>query len=135
MAELVFLVEEASEGGFIAWALGYSIATDGETFEELQARVKDAVRCHFEEGAGPVVVMTTVKAGTFSKLSQPSPTSAAELACGLVSGLPKGASIEDLERLEGILDDEAAREMMAAIKDGCERLPSRLDPGDGRQPP
>lgn len=56
MSELIFLVEEADEGGYIARALGHSIFTDGDTLEELHARVKDAVRCHFEEGAAPGVV-------------------------------------------------------------------------------
>jgi hypothetical protein len=45
---------------------------------------------------------------------------AAELIHGLVTPLPKGASVEDLLRVAGTLDDQAAREMMQAIEEGCE---------------
>jgi len=48
MTELVFLVEEAPEGGYTARALGESIFTEAETWEELEEAVRDAVRCHFE---------------------------------------------------------------------------------------
>jgi hypothetical protein len=48
MNEIIFLVEEADEGGFIAKALGESIITQAETIEELKNYVKDAVRCHFD---------------------------------------------------------------------------------------
>ena len=56
MSEIVFLVEEAAEGGFSARALGESIFTQAETLEELRQQVRDAVRCHFEEGQGPAVI-------------------------------------------------------------------------------
>jgi dephospho-CoA kinase len=48
MTELVFLVEESPEGGYTARALGQSIFAEAETKEELEAAVRDAVRCHFE---------------------------------------------------------------------------------------
>jgi len=54
--ELVVLVEEAPEGGFTAKALGVSLFTDGETLEEVEANVRDAVQCHFEEIDRPRVV-------------------------------------------------------------------------------
>ena len=54
--ELIFLVEEAPEGGFTARALGTSIFTEAETLEELHNSVRDAVHCHFEEGEEPKVV-------------------------------------------------------------------------------
>jgi hypothetical protein len=47
-AELIFLVEEAAEGGYTAHALGRSIYTEAETLAELKALVQDAVRCHFD---------------------------------------------------------------------------------------
>ncbi|WHZ14111.1 MAG: hypothetical protein OJF52_000946 [Nitrospira sp.] len=56
MSELIFMVEEAPEGGFIARALGLSIFTEADTLEELPGKVRDAVRCHFEEGHAPKVV-------------------------------------------------------------------------------
>jgi dephospho-CoA kinase len=56
MSELIFLVEEAPDGGFTARALGQSIFTEAETLAELPEKVRDAVRCHFEEGKGPKLV-------------------------------------------------------------------------------
>jgi hypothetical protein len=48
--KIVFVVQEAPEGGFTAGAVGASIFTEGDTFESLRAHVRDAVECHFEEG-------------------------------------------------------------------------------------
>lgn len=56
MSEIVFLVEEAVEGGFSARALGESIFTQAETFEEPREQVRDAVRCQFNEGQGSAVI-------------------------------------------------------------------------------
>jgi len=56
MEELIFLVEHAPEGGYIARALGASIFTEAEDLEGLRGQVRDAVRCHFEEGQGPRVI-------------------------------------------------------------------------------
>ena len=56
MNELIFLVEEAPEGGFTARALGHSIFTEAETVERLREQVRDAVQCHFDEGKGPKVI-------------------------------------------------------------------------------
>jgi len=47
--ELVFVVEEAPEGGYTAKALGVSIVTEADDLETLRAQVLDAVRCHFAE--------------------------------------------------------------------------------------
>ena len=46
--EVLFLVEDAAEGGYIARALGHSIYTEADTWEELKEAIRDAVRCHFE---------------------------------------------------------------------------------------
>jgi hypothetical protein len=56
MAEMVFLVEEAPEGGFTARAMGYSIYTEADSWDELKAAVQDALACHFEKGKKPRVV-------------------------------------------------------------------------------
>lgn len=56
MDELIFLVEEAPEGGFTARALGESIFTEADDLEALREMVRDAVRCHFDEGRGPRVI-------------------------------------------------------------------------------
>ena len=47
--EIIFAVEESPEGGYEARALGFSIFTEADTFEELKKAVQDAVVCHFEE--------------------------------------------------------------------------------------
>lgn len=52
MSEIIFEVSEAEEGGFWARALGHSIFTQGEDWDDLRAMVKDAVACHFDAVAG-----------------------------------------------------------------------------------
>jgi dephospho-CoA kinase len=49
MTEIIFLVEEAPEGGYTARALGEAIFTDADTVDALREAVRDAVRCHFED--------------------------------------------------------------------------------------
>ena len=56
MNELVFVVEEAPEGGYTAGALGASIFTEADNLAVLHDQVRDAVRCHFAEGQGPKVI-------------------------------------------------------------------------------
>ena len=56
MNEVMFLVEEALEGGYTAKALGESIVTEAEHLESLRERVRDAVRCHFDEGMTPRII-------------------------------------------------------------------------------
>jgi hypothetical protein len=56
MNELIFLVEDAPEGGYTARALGISIFTEADSLEELREQVRDAVRCHFDKGQGPKVI-------------------------------------------------------------------------------
>lgn len=60
MDELIFLVENAPEGGFTARALGESIFTEAEDLASLREQIKAAVRCHFEDGNGPAI-STTLK--------------------------------------------------------------------------
>jgi hypothetical protein len=47
--ELIFEVRDADEGGYCARALGHSIFTEAETWDELRANVLEAVSLHFEE--------------------------------------------------------------------------------------
>lgn len=47
LQEIVFSVEEADEGGYIAEALGEDIVTEADTLEELRANIREAVNCHF----------------------------------------------------------------------------------------
>ncbi|MBI2873152.1 MAG: 2-oxoisovalerate dehydrogenase [Chloroflexi bacterium] len=55
-SEIIFTVQESPEGGYEARALGYSIYTQAESFEELKGMVQEAVRCHFDEEARPRVI-------------------------------------------------------------------------------
>jgi predicted RNase H-like HicB family nuclease len=51
MSEIIFEVrEDEADGGYVATALGHSIATQADTLEELRSMVRDAVRCHFGDG-------------------------------------------------------------------------------------
>jgi hypothetical protein len=56
VTEIIFLVQDAAEGGYAARALGESIFTEAETLEELRGNVRSAVSCHFEEGHAPSVI-------------------------------------------------------------------------------
>lgn len=56
MDELIFIVEEAPEGGYTARALGEAIFTEADDVESLHEMVRDAVRCHFDEGQLPKVI-------------------------------------------------------------------------------
>ncbi|MHB1938769.1 MAG: 2-oxoisovalerate dehydrogenase [Acidobacteriaceae bacterium] len=49
MSEIMFLVEQAAEGGYTARALGESIFTEADDIESLHQQVRDAVRCHLGE--------------------------------------------------------------------------------------
>lgn len=56
MNEIIFLIEEAPEGGYTARALGESIFTEGETMEEMKKNIKDAVDCHFDDDKKPKLI-------------------------------------------------------------------------------
>lgn len=56
MSEIIFQIEEAAEGGYTAQALGHAIFTEAESLDELRENVRDAVRCHFDEGVGPKLI-------------------------------------------------------------------------------
>jgi len=51
--EVIFLIEEAPEGGYLARALGHGIFTEAGTWDELKAAIRDAVECHFDEDERP----------------------------------------------------------------------------------
>jgi hypothetical protein len=56
-SEVIFAVEEGADGGYIARALGHSIFTQADSFEDLKKNVQEAVRCHFDDGERPRVVV------------------------------------------------------------------------------
>ncbi len=56
MTEIIFLVEEDPEGGYVARAIGEAIFTQGDSLEELREMVRDAVQCHFAEAKLPKLI-------------------------------------------------------------------------------
>lgn len=56
MNEIIFLVENAVEGGFTARALGSSIFTEGDDMDTLRTNIRDAVNCHFEPEEKPSLI-------------------------------------------------------------------------------
>jgi predicted RNase H-like HicB family nuclease len=53
MNELVFTVTQEADGGFVAEALGESIITQADTWEELRANVREAVTAFYFDRPGP----------------------------------------------------------------------------------
>ena len=51
--EIVFEVFESPDGGFEVRAVGHSIFTLGNSWDELKFMVKDAVLCHFDDDEMP----------------------------------------------------------------------------------
>ena len=56
MSEMIFVVEETPEGGYVTRALGVSVFTEADTVADLHMQVRDAVQCHFEEAERPKVI-------------------------------------------------------------------------------
>ena len=54
--EVIFEVTESPEGGYEARALGHSIFTQGDNWQDLKEMARDAVRCHFHDEAVPPIV-------------------------------------------------------------------------------
>jgi len=66
MNEIIFIVEEAPEGGFQAKALSESIFTEAETIEELKQNIREAILCHFVEKIPQIVRLHYVKEEVFA---------------------------------------------------------------------
>jgi len=49
--ELIFEVRDAEEGGYCARALGHSIFTEADTWEDLRANVLETASLHFEDSS------------------------------------------------------------------------------------
>jgi len=56
MKEIIFLVEEAPEGGYTARCVGTSIFTEADDLDGLRAQIRDAISCHFEKADQPKIV-------------------------------------------------------------------------------
>ena len=54
--EIIFEVHESPEGGYEARALGHSIYSQADDWDQLKETLRDAVRCHFDEGESPRLI-------------------------------------------------------------------------------
>lgn len=55
MMEVVFVAAADPDGGYVARALRASIVTEADDLPSLRIAIRDAVRCHFDGIALPVV--------------------------------------------------------------------------------
>ena len=56
MKEIVFEVAQEADGGFVAEALGESIFTQGDTWDELRANVREAVQAFYFDSTPPAPI-------------------------------------------------------------------------------
>lgn len=56
MNEIIFVVEEATEGGYLAQALGASIFTQADDINNLHHQLREAVDCHFDPLEKPKII-------------------------------------------------------------------------------
>ena len=56
MNELVFEVTQEADGGYVAEALGESIITEADTWEDLRASVREAVAAFYFDRPAPARV-------------------------------------------------------------------------------
>jgi predicted RNase H-like HicB family nuclease len=54
--EVVFTVAQESDGGYVAECLSHDIFTQGSTWEELRANVREAVSAYFFDQPKPAAV-------------------------------------------------------------------------------
>jgi predicted RNase H-like HicB family nuclease len=56
MSEIVFEISQDSDGGFTAEALGESIFTQANSWDELRANVREAVQAFYFDSAPPASI-------------------------------------------------------------------------------
>ena len=56
MNEIIFEVTEAAEGGLTAEAIGESIFTQPDSWEELKANVREAVQAFYFDATPPRII-------------------------------------------------------------------------------
>ncbi|MYC36659.1 MAG: 2-oxoisovalerate dehydrogenase [Chloroflexi bacterium] len=54
--EIVFRVKASPDGGYSASAVGHSIITQGDDWDELIYMMRDAVLCYFDDGEAPQAI-------------------------------------------------------------------------------
>ena len=66
MQEIIFIVKESEEGGYLASALNESIFTNGESLQELKKNVTEAIQCHFDDDSPKIIRLHMVREEVFS---------------------------------------------------------------------
>jgi predicted RNase H-like HicB family nuclease len=56
MKELIFEITQESDGGYTAEALGESIFTQGDTWEDLRSNVREAVEAFYFDSPKPASI-------------------------------------------------------------------------------
>ena len=56
MKELIFEVTQDADGGFVAEAIGESIFTQADNWEELRANVREAVQAFYFDSVAPASI-------------------------------------------------------------------------------
>ena len=56
MNEILFVVEEAENGSYLASAVGQAIHTEADSLNALHQEIRDAVHGHFDEGQAPPLI-------------------------------------------------------------------------------
>jgi hypothetical protein len=56
MKEIVFAVVQEADGGYTAEAIGESIFTEADSWDELRANVKEAARAFYFDSAPPAPI-------------------------------------------------------------------------------
>lgn len=56
MKAIIFLVDEAPEGGYTAKTPDLPIFTEADDFSDLREKIRDAVNCHFDKGEEPKLI-------------------------------------------------------------------------------
>lgn len=54
--EIVFSITQEADGGFVAECLSQDIFTQGDTWEELRANVREAVEAYFFDQLKPTII-------------------------------------------------------------------------------
>ena len=105
MKEIIFEVEEANEGGYIAQAVGESIFVKGKNLDDLRANIYDAINCHFEEDQRPEFLELQIKDYSLTDEQK------AELERGLEDyrknpsqGIPWEEVLANMNRRHGLID-------------------------------
>jgi hypothetical protein len=56
LSEIIFSVQESSEGGYEARALGFSIFTEADSVDEPTTMIRGALSCQFDASEKPSVI-------------------------------------------------------------------------------